>query len=309
MNSRKSAIRFLFLLPVLLTSLLACAAPETTPAPAGGVTDQLGRTIRLDRVPERIVSLAPTSTEILFALGLGDKVAGVTDYCDYPPEAKTKPSVGGYSNPSLEKLVAFAPDLVLVDDIHIKTVLPQLESRGITALGIDAESLEQMLEAISLVGSMTGKSKEAASLVQGLQSRIKSVTGKTAGLPVEQRPTVFYPVWPDPLMAGGAGTLHDELVTQAGGRNVAGSLSGYASISLESVLQANPQVMVASVGHGTGEDAPFQFINNEARLSGTEARKNNRVYQIDGNLTSRGGPRLVDGLEAMARLLHPELFD
>ncbi|MFH1639123.1 MAG: ABC transporter substrate-binding protein, partial [Chloroflexota bacterium] len=142
----------------------------------------------------------------------------------------------------------------------------------------------------------------------GMQDRIKSVTDKTGILGQSQRPGVFCITWHDPLKTAGAGTLHDELIRTAGGENIARNLTGYASINLEAVIEANPEVMVAGVGMGSGADAPLQFALNEPRLENTDARQHNRVYPIDVDLVGRAGPRIVVALEQFAGFIHPELF-
>lgn len=251
----------------------------------------------------------PSNTEILFALGLAERVVGVTDYCNYPPEAKQKESVGGFSTPNIEKLVALSPDLVLADSIHEKELIPRLEAAGITVCALSPETLDEVLEAITLVGRVTGQEKEAAKLVTEMRRRIKVVTDKTDSLPDTQKPRVFYVIWHDPLWTVGSGTFHDELIQKAGGSNIARSLSGYAEISVEAVIDANPEVIVAGVGHGTGEDEPLRFVLNESTLRNTDARQHNRVHPMDVDLADRAGPRIVDALELFAQLIHPELFE
>ncbi len=235
-------------------------------------------------------------------------MVGVTDYCNYPPEVKQKPSIGGFSNPNIEKVVALSPDLVLAASIHQTGVIPNFEQRGITVFALDPKTLDDVLTAISLVGKITGREKEASRLVADMQARIKSVTDKTSNLPEAQKPKVFYVTWHDPLMAAGSGTLHDELIRKAGGVNIAQNLTGYAGISLEAVIQANPQVIIAGVGMGAGADAPFQFAKTEPRLKDTDARLKDRVYSINTELVGRAGPRIVDALEEFSRFIHPELF-
>ncbi len=297
------------ILIVLLSLFLACApTPRETASSPIEITDQLGRTVKLDGIPQRIISLAPSNTEILFALGLADRVVAVTDFDDYPPEAKEKPSIGGFSTPSIEEVVALSPDLILATSIHEKRIIPQLEAKGMTVFALNPQTLDEVLEAIILVGKITGQEEAASGLVAEMQDRIKAVTDRTVALPEAQRLKVFYLVWHDPLMTAGSGTLHDEIIRQAGGTNIARDLTGWAAISLEAVIQANPEVMIAGVSHGTGENLNFQFITTERRLRNTDARRNNRVHGMDGNLTSRPGPRIVDGLEKFAEFIHPELF-
>ena len=287
----------------------SCAkAPESaTPAPAQ-ITDQLGRSVTIKAIPQRIVSLAPSNTEILFALGLGDRIVAVTDYCTYPPEAKTKPSIGGFSTPNIEEVIAKNPDLVLAADIHKDKIIPTLEAKGLTVIALNPKTIDEVLAAITLVGKVTGAEKGAASLVADIKGRIKAITDKTDKLSEAQKQRVLEIVWHDPLMAAGAGTLHDELIGKAGGINIAHNLTDYADISLEAVISANPEVMIADVGMGEGEELPFQFLMSESRLKETDARKNNRVYSINVELVSHPGPRTVDALEQIAKFIHPELF-
>lgn len=232
----------------------------------------------------------------------------VTDYCNYPPEAKDKPSIGGFSTPNIEKVVALSPDLVLATSIHQKQVIPNLGQRGITVFALAPKTLDEVLESITLVGKITSKDKEASGLVAEMSNKIKAVTDETASLSQEQRPRVFYVTWHDPLKTAGAGTLHDELMQKAGNVCAACDLTGYAGITLEAVIDANPEVIVAGVGMGTGADAPLQFALTEPRLRNTDARQHNRVYAIDVDLIGRAGPRIVDALEQFAQYIHPELF-
>jgi iron complex transport system substrate-binding protein len=271
-------------------------------------TDQLGRAVTLVSNPQRIVSIAPSNTEILFALGLGERIVGVTKFCNYPPEATEKPEVGDFNSPNIEEVVAMAPDLILAANIHKDKVIPQLEAKGLTVFALSPKTVDEVLEAITLIGKITGKDKAAADLVKNMRSRIKAVTDKTGKLSEVQKPRVFYAVWHDPLMTAGSETFIDELIYKAGGINIAHDLKDYADISLETVIVANPEVMVAGVGMGEGEDLPLQFITKEERLQDTEARQNNRIYSINTDLVGRPGPRIVDALEEFARIIHPELF-
>jgi iron complex transport system substrate-binding protein len=300
----------IFLAAALFAGLTAsCTTPEDLPQTPVLVTDQLGRTVELQTThPQRIISLAPSHTETIYALGLSDRLVAVTDYCNYPPEAEEKPSIGGFSTPNIEEVVAMDPDLVLATSIHETEIIPQLEDKGLTVVALNPTTIEEVIASITLIGKVTGAEEEAASLVTDMERRVKAVTDKTGGLTEADKPHVLYIVWHDPLMAAGSGTLHDELMRTAGGINVAGDLDEYATISLEAIIAANPQVMIAGVGMGTGEDLPLQFITNEERLGSTEARINHRIYGINVDLVGRPGPRIVEALEQFAGFIHPEIF-
>ncbi len=310
MRSKICRLVMFSLVSAMSLSLLAACTPQLKEVKQSQIeiTDQLGRTVKLDKTPQRIVSLAPSNTEILFALGLADKVVGVTDYCDYPPEAKEKPSIGGFSTPNIEEVVALSPDLILATSIHEDRVIPQLEQRGLAVLALAPKTLDEILASIKLVGEVTGEDEKASNLVTEMQSRIKAVTDKTDSLPENKRPAVFYLTWHDPLKTSGQGTLHNELIQKAGGRNIFPEVIGTKSVDLESIIARNPQVMIAGIGMASGEDKPFQYLKTESRLKNTEAAKNGRIYGIDLDLSGRAGPRIVDGLERFAKCIHPEIF-
>lgn len=294
----------------LMSSLLgACTSATNGAAPSPiEITDQIGRIVTFDKVPERIISLAPSNTEILFALGLGDKVVGVSDYCDYPEEAKEKPKVGGYSTSDIERIVALEPDLILIEDIHTGEILPALEKLDLTVVTIDPRNLDEVLASFALIGEITGKRDEASQLVDEMAERISAVTDKTNSLSEEQRPRVFYVMWHDPLMTIGTDTRIYELIEKAGGVNIVQDTEGYPTISLEAVINANPQVIIVGSGMGEGADLPFQFASTESRLENVDARINNRVYEINTDLIGRPTPRMIEALEQLAEFIHPDIF-
>ena len=294
---------------LLMVALLLPATACNTEALPGTFIDGLGRTVNIEEVPETIISLAPSNTEILYALGLEDKVVGVTTFCDYPEAAQDKPKIGGFSTVDIERVVEIQPDLILAANKHKDEVIPALERLGLTVLALDPKTLDELLEAITLVGRCTGSEDEASLLVAEMSNRIEAVTEETDNLPLAQRLRVFYVTWHDPLMTVGSGALHNELIQQAGGTNIFQDLTeNYPKISLEAVIEANPQVIIAGVGMGTGEDLPFEFASTESRLEDVDARINNRVYAITNDLVSRSGPRTVDALEQLAKMIHPEIF-
>jgi iron complex transport system substrate-binding protein len=310
MKSKLSKLGLICLAAILFSSLFVSCASEaetTTPAPTT-ITDQLGRTVTLATTkPQRIISLAPSNTEILFALGLGDRIVGVTDYCNYPPEAKEIPSIGAYDIPNIEEIVAREPDLILGTEAQSENIYQQLEDRGITVIAVYPTTMDEVLASITLIGIVTDAEKEASSLVKSIQERIKAVTDKTSKLTESEKPRVFYIFWHDPIWTSGSGSFADALIQMAGGSNIARELSGFAEISLEVVVTANPQVIIAGVGMGTGEDLSLQFVKTESRLSDSDARKNDRIYGVNMDIIGRPGPRIVDALEEFFALIHPEL--
>ena len=308
MTEKKRRLETFVISAVLLVPLLIMSAAGCTQEPAT-LIDDAGRQVTIGEAPQRIVSLAPSNTEILFTLGLADRVAAVTDYCNYPPEAKDKPSIGGFATPDIEQIATLAPDLVLATNIHKDEVVPALERLGLNVLVIDPKTIDEVLEAITMVGQSTDTEKEATRVVSAMTQRITAVTDKVASLTQTEKPKVFYVLWHDPLMTVSSTSRIHELIVKAGGINIAHDLSGdYPKISLEEVIFQNPDVIITGSGHGSSHDLPYQFAIGESRLQDITARQNGRIYEIDGDLTSRPGPRIVEGLEKLAQFIHPELF-
>jgi iron complex transport system substrate-binding protein len=308
----------LIVLAFVMAFLGACAPIAEKAVPPGQsesafpitVTDQTGREIRIEKIPERIVSLAPGNTEIVYALGLEEKLVGVTEFCDYPEAAKDKPKIGGFSTVDIERVVESQPDLILAASIHKEEVIPRLEGLGLTVIALAPKTVDEVLDAIALASESAGEQEEAAQLIDRLGNRVKAITDKTEGLTQDEKPRVFYVIWHDPLMTIGSETRIHQLIESAGGTNIAQGLSEeYPTMSLEAVIVTNPQIIIAGSGMGEGASLPYEFALTEERLSGVDARVNSRIYEIDTDLVGRTGPRIVDGLEQLAIMIHPELFE
>ncbi len=289
-----------FLVALLTMALVLTACSPTEQTPVQYVFDDLGRLVAINGTPQRIISLAPSNTEILFALGLGDKVVGVTDWCDYPPEALEKEKVGGYDTPDIEKIVLLNPDLILVAHGTPMDVINTMDGLGLTVFGIKSTDLDDVLNDIRTVGEITDNEVEAQALTSEMESTIKAVTDQTEEL--EERPRVFYIIWHDPLWTAGSGTFIHELIEKAGGVNICQNITGYTTISIEDVVARNPEVIIAG-------EFSYAWAMNETLLEGTDARQNGRIYQGDDDLVQRPGPRLVEGLEWFAYFIHPEIFE
>ena len=274
------------------------------------VCDDLGYGTTLAERPERIISLAPSNTEVLFALGLGDKIAGVTEYCNYPPDAENKDKIGSYTTPNIEKVVNLEPDLVLAAYGNTIGTVEALKGFNLTVVGLNAGNLDEILYDIRLVGEITGQSENASVLVADMAQRIKVTDERTSELKGEEKPTVLHVIWHDPIWVAGKGTFEDELIRTGGGINIA-PVEGYKTISLEKVVEMNPEVIITTSGTGMGcteTNFTYEYIIDEPRLENVEAVKNNRVYVIDANIVCRAGPRIVEALDEMAEMIHPELY-
>lgn len=259
---------------------------------------------------ERIVSLAPSNTEILFALGLGDKVVGVTSYCNYPPEAIKKDKIGGYSTVDIERVVSLKPDLVLAAYGNGEETVERLKKLGLNVVVVSSKpekSIEDTLDEIRYVGKITGRDKDADSLCEEMKKRIKEITDKTENV---DKVRVAHICWHEPLYVAGSETLQSDLIEKAGGENVFSDVEGWHSVGIEELIVKNPDVIIVSSGTGMGgeKNVTYDYILKEKRLKDINAVRNDRVYLIDADTVSRSGPRIVDALEEVARVLHPELL-
>ena len=302
--------------PTMTTHPTTTTPSVTTTPPTIEIVDQADREVTLEKIPESIISLSPSNTEILFALGLGDKVVGVTEYCNYPAEAQDKTKIGGFSpndiDVSIEQIVAMGPDLILATETHLNEAVPKLEQflpeATILVILTSTPSFDTVFEAIEIIGEATGTSERAAPIVFGMRERITAITDITDDLTEVEKPKVFYIVWHEPIFAIGGGTLGNTLIEAAGGVNIFADTEGSPMTDLETIIDRNPDVIIAATGVGTGADLSYQFVLTDERLSGVNARINNQVYPVNTDLYGRPGPRLVEALEDLAALLHPELF-
>jgi iron complex transport system substrate-binding protein len=276
------------------------------PGSAAALTfvDMLGRDVVLAAPPSRIVSLVPSVTELVFALGAHDRLVGVTDYCDFPPEARQKPSVGGMVAPSLETIVALRPDLVVATDSgNRQETFDQLRRLGIPVYLVRANRFDDVMQVTARVGQLVGRESAVAALTARLQARVGAVTRAVRG---RSRPRVLYVLWPEPLLVPGRDAIVTELIRLAGGESITASEpSDYPRFSMEAAVVRAPEVILLA-RHGTGS-GPLPRAKWEA-LSQLPAVQAGRIHAVDGNLLHRYGPRIVDGLEDLARLLHPETF-
>jgi len=251
-------------------------------------------TLRFSQRPEHIISMAPSCTEILFAVGAGDRVVGVTDYCDYPPEALELETIGGYSTPSLEKIVAFEPDLIVGAHGNPNDVVYRLIELGYPVYGQNPGNIDEILTQIKILGAITGCTDDSASLAQDLSERLEPIKEETESLEEVQRPRVFYNI--GDFFTAGDGTFINEVIRLAGGTNIAGDTPGYYTMNLEELIDKNPHVIICDSGMGS-MDAAKEGIMKDPRLQIVDAVNNSWVYVIDGDIIDRPGPRVIDAVE------------
>ncbi|MFC1824051.1 ABC transporter substrate-binding protein [Thermodesulfobacteriota bacterium] len=265
--------------------------------------DGLGRKTTLEGPPTRIVSLAPSITEILFFLGLDRRIVGVTEFSYYPPEAASKPKVGSYINLNVEKIISLAPDLVIgTADGNQPGVVDLLEQAGIEVFIVNPRNVNEVVATIATLGKVCGLAQKANALAGQLQARMKRVLANIRG---RGRPLVFLQINVKPIMTVNKNTFHHDLIRLAGGRNMtADEPVTYPRISLEAVLLMKPEVIIISSMERGGrfERARVEWL----KWKGIPAVQEKRVYLIDSDLIDRPSPRIIQGLEGMARLIHPD---
>jgi iron complex transport system substrate-binding protein len=292
-----------------LSGLRLVAAPELAGFPVK-TTDALHRSVVVARPPQRIVSLAPSNTEILFAIGCGDRVKGVTTFCNYPVEATKLPKVGGYAGNTinLEAIVALQPDLVLAGEENQKTLIEALERLGIPSFAIKSRSFADLYEVILQVGTVTDRKEAAQALVASMRARVASIQERVAKIPPDQRVRVYWEVFDEPVMSAGPRSIIGQLITLAGGINIFDDVAeDYPHVSTEVIVARDPQVILAP-SHPRAVPLSLERIASRPGWADITAVKKHRFAMLPADPTSRPGPRLVEGLELFAEALYPALF-
>jgi len=281
-------------------------SPTPTPTPIVGV-DDWGRPFEFSSPPQRIVSHVPSITETLFALGLDERIVGVSDHCDYPEEANSKPKIGGYFNPNIEAIVALEPDLVLTDGYVAD--IAQLDNFGIPWVVLQPKDMDWVLRDIELLGKITGTEQTAMEITDDMRNRIDAVVSTVGNA---TRPRVFYvfdATDPTKPWTPGPGSFVNDLIGLAGGENIAAQAQGpWIQFSLEELVNLDPEIILVDSMHGTAVISP-EAIRQLPGWKDTTAARENRIHTIDGDLVNRTGPRIVQGLEDIAEAIHPELFN
>ncbi|MBV8200444.1 MAG: cobalamin-binding protein [Acidobacteria bacterium] len=254
--------------------------------------------------PHRLISLAPSLTELVFALGAGDELVGVTQYCDYPPAARRLRKVGGVEDGTidLELVASLRPDLVVAISEGQTRAVEALRRLGLEVAVVPSQTVTDVFQAAARLGALLGRQAQAQRLTANLGERMARVRQAVARLPPDRRPRVFYVLWDRPLMTATRSTLIGRLIELAGGINVFADLPGrYPQVSPEAVLERRPQVVVAPDHHSS-------VVSQRDLAARLGLPRIERVMILDGDLVSRAGPRIADALELLARSLHPEIF-
>jgi len=272
---------------------------------AGPVTDQVGRTLVVPENPSRVIALAPSITEIIYDLGQERKLIGVTQYSTYPSEAELLPRVGSYVRLDIEKIVSLKPDLcIAIKDGNPKHIVDKIVALNIPVYVIDPRNLLQIMDAITRLGSLLDAGNAAAVLVADMEKRIEQV--QTLVKKARYKPRVFFQIDAEPLFSAGDNTFIHELIELAGGINTAAGEDPYPRYSWEDILVLQPEIVLISSMAG-GLD-PENLIRSWKKWNQLSAVNNDQVFVVEADLFDRPSPRLVDGLEAIAAIIHPELF-
>jgi len=303
--------------PARLMGIIAAAALAAVPLSAASeppgrdvIRDDLGRPFALPRTrPSRIISMAPNITEILFALGLGPNVVGVTRFCDYPPEALAIPKIGGLVDPNVEIVQSLSPDLVIAFRGNPLRVLDRLSGLGLPIFILDIGTrLDGLYALIAKIGRITRTEKKAEELATALRARQAAVTDRLFDL--RQRPRVFVVLYGQGLWTCGGESYLNDLITRAGAVNIAAAMpKKWALYSPERIIRDDPDAVFIMARSPSDFDRARDWLRREAHLEGTAAFRSGRVFALDENASSRFGPRLLDILDRMARDLHPERFE
>ena len=294
----KTMVAFLWIVAAWVLPLDAVAADRA-------VVDLLGRRVAVPEDPQRIVAMAPNITEIVFALGQEQKLVGATTFSDYPAAAKDIPRVGSYIHLDLERIVALQPELCLaIKDGNPKDTVMRLESLGIPVYAVDPRNLESVMETLDRLGSLLHAEAQAGQVIASMRRRIELVD--TAVAKSQYRPRVFFQIGVAPIVSVGANTFIHELIIRAGGKNLAEGPVPYPRFSREQVIGLSPDVIIIT---SMARAAVFEEVKADwSQWSHIPAVKTNRIFIQDSNLFDRPSPRLVDALEVLTKLIHPELF-
>ena len=269
------------------------------------LTDETGRKVKIPYPARRIISLAPSITEILFALGLNEEIAAITNFCDYPEAVLGKPRIGGFVNPDTEKIVSLKPDLIIgIRDGNRMDTVHRLNDFGFPVYLIDPKGFDGVLGTIKNIGDVVGREKESRRLIKELVDKRENMITLTRSL---SKPKVFFQVGDVPLITVGKGTLADDLIRLAGGRSISeNELVSYPSYGIETILARAPEIIIMTSMESKKDH--MNLVKKWQNWKSIPAVKMNAIYVIDSNLVDRPTPRIAEGLEALVRIIHPEVL-
>ena len=297
-----STKRILTILICAVLILSGCTGEKKDQQEGNNVfTDSLGNKVSIEKTPEKVISLSPAITEMLFALKLEDTIVGTTDYCDYPEAANHTPKMGGFNTPNMELIVAAEPDIIFISSGVQAELSENFKKLGIQTFALDAATIDQVITNIELIGSIMEKEDEAKAIADDMRKRMLFVQEKTKDL---EKPLVFFEIWNEPLLSAGPKTFIADILNLSGGINFAqDSEANFPQVSLELLLEKDPDFYIA-IDHKKNTS-----ISERPGFSDLKAVKNNNYYRIEDDYVTLPGPRIIEGLEKVAGIIHPEIFN
>lgn len=288
---------------LITTGVMAQEFPVT-------INDSLEGEVTLEEKPTRIISLSPNMTEVLFAVGAGENVVGVTKFADYPQEATEVDKIGSITEPNIEKIITMDPDIVIASSVNKMKTIERLKELGVKVAGFRADSVDMAIENIKTVAKLTGNQEKGEEIVTDMYIKIGEITNLVEDhLENNERPKVFYEIWNDPLYTAGKNNFIDDLINMGGGINIGRLAEGqWPQYNLEKLLVEDPEVYI-STPHSAERDVSIENIKNRDQYQSISAVKNDRVYVIDQDILNRPSPRLVKGLALMTKAVFPELSE
>lgn len=305
--SSPACVGALLVLAACCTPAICAQTPISSTAPKAfkDVTDEVGRTVRIPEPVLRIVSLAPSLTETIYALGLQDRLVGDTDYCDYPPDAQKKPKVGGAINPSIEEIAALRPDLVLVTkSLNRFETVHALSELGFPSYATDPHTVQQIVSSTERLADVLGAPQAGAALAAELQRRLADLQQRLRGIPPRR---VLFVVWSSPLISVGQNTFIADALRHAGAVSIVESSQDWPQMSVEEVVRLQPDYLVFAASHSDAAQNDFDVLAERPGWRGLDAVRQRR-FAVISDAVNRPAPRIVSAIEDLARQLHPEAF-
>lgn len=288
----------------LILGLLMIMAISSAPAQTREMTDLAGRQVHLPKEPQRVVSLAPSITELIYALDREEILKGTTQFSNHPLKARDLPRVGSYARPDMELILGLKPDLILaIRDGNPRHVIERLQALNIPVFVLDSRNIEEIILSIEALGEILDARGQASMLIKDMRKRIKRAQQKVAK--TDFRPNVFFQADANPVIGVGESTFINEIIKLSGGKNAIAGASGYPRMGWEDILRINPEVVIiASMAGGKNKD---QLLGSWRRWPQLRAVQNDRIYVVDADIFERPTHRLVEGLEILMGIIHPEL--
>ena len=320
MKSKNAIIAIVLAAALVISAAVIVTRPQASADFSATIQDALGRNVTMDEIPNKIVSCAPSITETVYAVGIGDKLVGVTTYCNYPDEVNSRKengtlsSIGGYSTPNVEAILNLTPDLVLVDgsvSAH-QTLIDSLTTMNVTVVAIyKGSSIDEVYKNIDMIGKISGASDNSSALINEMRSRISNIESKLSSVATQR--TIVDAIWLDPIYVAAGSTYVQDMFNISKGTNPFADQTGFPVVSMEAIIEANPDVLVlpGKMGMDYSDDL-MSYLRNDSMWSQISAVKTDNVFILEGQaakLLNRAGPRVVDAIELLSCMMYPDAMN